>query len=65
MPRVTPRTHTAGIHDDPSLRRGGSVFVLDISFHKGDSFIERVGFPEGPDVVCKALYDLLESCEAR
>jgi|SRR5271166_3880641 len=49
----------------PCYTEDGDVFVLDISFHKGDTFIERVGFPEGPLPVRKALYDLLDSCETR
>jgi hypothetical protein len=49
----------------PCYTEGGEVFVLDISFHKGETFIERVDFPEGPPVVRKALYALLDSCETR
>jgi hypothetical protein len=49
----------------PCYTEDGDVFVLDISFHKGATFIERVDFPQGPPQVRKALYDLLESCETR
>jgi hypothetical protein len=49
----------------PCYTEDGDVFVLDISFHKGETFIERVDFPDGPPVVRKALYDLLDSCETR
>ncbi|ORB76553.1 hypothetical protein, partial [Mycobacterium timonense] len=40
----------------PCYTEDGDVFVLDISFHKGETFIERVVFPEGPSVVHTALY---------
>jgi hypothetical protein len=49
----------------PCFTEDGDVFVLDISFHKGDTFIERVDFPQGPPQVRKALYNLLDSCETR
>lgn len=49
----------------PCYTEDGDVFVLDISFHKGETFIERVDFPEGPPQLRKALYDLLDSCETR
>jgi hypothetical protein len=49
----------------PCYTEDGDVFVLDISFHKGETFVERVGFPEGPPQLRKALYDLLDSCETR
>jgi hypothetical protein len=49
----------------PGYTEEGEVFVLEVSFHKGETFIERVAFPEGPDVVRTALYNLLQSCETR
>lgn len=49
----------------PCYTEDGEVFVLDISFHKGETFVERVEFPEGPPQVRKALYDLLDSSETR
>lgn len=49
----------------PCYTEDGDVFVLDISFHKGETFIERVDFPEGPPQVRRALYDLLDSSETR
>lgn len=49
----------------PCYTEDGDVFVLEISFHKGETFIERVEFPEGPSQVRKALYDLLDSSETR
>ncbi|MFE2961985.1 hypothetical protein [Nocardia tengchongensis] len=49
----------------PSYTENGDVFVLDISFHKGDTHIERIDFPEGPADIRDALYGLLVSCETR
>ena len=49
----------------PCYTEDGDVFVLEISFHKGETFVERVDFPERPSVVRKARYSLLDSCETR
>jgi hypothetical protein len=49
----------------PCYTEDGDVFVLEISFHKGETFVERVDFPHGPPQVHKALYDLLDSSETR
>jgi hypothetical protein len=49
----------------PCYSEDGEVFVLEVSFHKGGTFVERVDFPDGPAQVRKALYDLLDSTETR
>jgi hypothetical protein len=43
----------------------GSVWVLEISFHKGITFVERIDYPDAPDTVLAALYDLLSKSETR
>jgi hypothetical protein len=63
--QVTENPYRGDHMSIPCYTEDGDVFVLDISFHKGDTFIERVGFPDGPLPVRKALYDLLDSCETR
>lgn len=49
----------------PCFTEDGTVFALDISFHKGDMHMERINYPDGPPAIRKALFDLLESCETR
>ncbi|GAF45497.1 hypothetical protein [Rhodococcus wratislaviensis] len=49
----------------PGYTEDGNVFVLDVSFHKGDTHIERIDFPGGPADVRSALHELLISCETR
>ncbi|ALU73764.1 hypothetical protein H351_32380 (plasmid) [Rhodococcus erythropolis R138] len=49
----------------PGYTEDGNVFVLDISFHKGDTHIECIDFPKGPADVRNALHELLISCETR
>jgi len=49
----------------PCWSEHGNPFVLETSFHKGDSFVERVDFPDAPDGVMETLTELLQSCETR
>lgn len=49
----------------PHYTEDGDVFVLDISFHKGDTVLTRVDYPHGSGEIRKALLELLESCETR
>ena len=49
----------------PCFDESGSVVAIDISFHKGDTMVERVEFPSKPAAVHAALYKLLEDSEVR
>ena len=50
----------------PIYSEGGwEVYVLEISFHKGSTFIDVVGFPNRPLPVVKELYNMLSEYETR
>jgi hypothetical protein len=50
----------------PIYSEGGwGVYVLEISFHKGSTFIDVIGFPNRPIAVVQELYELLQDYETR
>ena len=49
----------------PCFTEDGGVFILEISFHKGDTYVERIDFPSASENLVRAAHSLLESCETR
>ena len=49
----------------PAYSETGEVYALDISFHKGMTYETCVRFPQAPQPVKDALYELLEKTETR
>ena len=49
----------------PAYSETGEVYALDISFHKGMTYETCVRFPQAPQQVKDALYELLEKTETR
>lgn len=64
-PGYTANSYRGDHMSIPHYTEDGDVFVLDISFHKGETFLTRVNYPNGPAEVRSALFELLESCETR
>lgn len=49
----------------PCFDESGDVAVIEVSFHKGDTTVERLTYPRDPAQVHAALYKLLEQSEIR
>lgn len=49
----------------PCYTESGDIAVLETTFHKGDTTIQWVTFPNTPVSVAKALYALLSEAEVR
>ena len=49
----------------PAFCEFGDVMAIDVSFHKGDTFLTLCTFPEGPEEVHAALHELLSKLETR
>lgn len=49
----------------PCFDENGDIVVIEITFHKGDTRVERLTYPSEPAQVHAALYKLLEDSEIR
>ncbi len=49
----------------PCYEEWGAVCVLQVSFHKGGTYVERLDFPQAPESVRSALLELLTKLETR
>lgn len=49
----------------PCWDENGGVVVLETSFHKGATYLERLTFPDAQQQVHAALYELLQQFEIR
>ena len=49
----------------PCYTESGGIAVLETTFHKGDTTIQWVTFPNTPASVAKALHTLLSEAEVR